>query len=107
MPIWPIPISSLATRSRRSWLQAGVNPTHAPDASKAEKDPAGSPNFFADFDAPVPFEAVADFAVRTLFQVFEVAHPDQLVYNAFHTEGGQLSFPGLCRRRSPTGRFSS
>jgi len=75
-------------------------PTHAPDASKSEKDPAGSPNFFADFDAPVPFEAVADFAVRTLFQVFEVAHPDQLVYNAFHTEGGQLSLPDLCRREA-------
>ena len=75
-------------------------PTHAPDAGKAEKDPAGSPNFFADFDAPVPFEAVADFAVRTLFQVFEVGHPDQLVYNAFHTEGGQLSFPDLCRREA-------
>ncbi|HRE18803.1 MAG TPA: hypothetical protein PLW86_17320, partial [Rhodocyclaceae bacterium] len=48
----------------------------------------------------MPFEAVADFAVRTLFQVFEVAHPDQLVYNAFHTEGGQLSLPDLCRREA-------
>lgn len=76
------------------------SPTHAPDASKVEKDPAGSPNFFADFDAPVPLDEVADLAVRTLVQIFEVAHPDQLVYNAFHTEGGQLSFPDLCRREA-------
>ncbi|MBK9681734.1 MAG: hypothetical protein IPO59_00030 [Betaproteobacteria bacterium] len=69
------------------------SPTHAPDASKAEKDPAGSPNFFADFDAPVPFDEVADLAVRTLVQIFEVSHPDQIEYDAFDTEGGQLSFP--------------
>ncbi|MBL0147768.1 MAG: hypothetical protein IPP87_03180 [Ideonella sp.] len=76
------------------------SPTHAPDASMAEKDPAGSPNFFADFDAPVPFDEVADLAVRTLAQVFEVSHPDQLEYDAFDTEGNQISFPGLCRRRA-------
>ena len=76
------------------------SPTHAPDASKAEKDPAGSPNFFADFDAPVSFDEVADLAVRTLTQVFEVSHPDQLEYDAFDTKGDQISFPGLCRRRA-------
>lgn len=76
------------------------SPTHAPDASKAEKDPTGSPNFFADFDAPVPVDEVADLAVRTLTQVFEVSHPDQLEYDAFDTKGGQISFPGLCRRRA-------
>ncbi len=76
------------------------SPTHAPDASKAEKDSAGSPNFFADFDAPVPLDEVADLAVRTLAQVFEVSHPDQIEYDAFDTEGNQISFPGLCRRRA-------
>lgn len=76
------------------------SPTHAPDATKAEKDPAGSPNFFADFDAPVPLDEVADLAVRTLAQVFEVSHPDQLEYDAFDTEGNEMSFPGFCRRRA-------
>ena len=76
------------------------SPTHAPDASKAEMDPAGSPNFFAGFDAPVPVDEVADLAVRTLTQVFEVSHPDQLEYDAFDTKGGQISFPGLCRGRA-------
>jgi len=76
------------------------SPTHAPDASKAEKDPAGSPNFFADFDAPVPFGEVADLAVRTLVQIFEVSHPDQIEYDAFNTKGNQIPFPGLCRRRA-------
>lgn len=75
------------------------SPTHAPDASKAEKDPAGSPNFFADFDATVPVDEIADLAVRTLTQVFEVSHTNQLEYDAFDTKGGQISFPGLCRRR--------
>ncbi len=76
------------------------SPTHAPDASKAERDPAGSPNFFVDFDAPVPFDEAADLAVRALTQVFEVSHPDQLEYDAFDTMGDQISFPGLCRRRA-------
>ena len=76
------------------------SPTHTPDPSKAEKDPAGSPNFFADFDAPVPFDEVAGLAVRTLAQVFEFSHPHQLEYDAFDTEGDQVSFPGLCRRRA-------
>lgn len=75
-------------------------PTHTPDAVVAKRGPLGTPNFFADFDAPVPFEGVADFAVRTLVQVFEVSHPDQLVYDAFHTKGGQISFPDLCRREA-------
>ncbi len=76
------------------------SPTHAPDASKAERDPAGSPNFFVDFDAPVPFDEAADLAVRTLAQVFEVSHPDQLEYDAFDAAGNQISFPGMCRRRA-------
>ena len=76
------------------------SPTHAPGASKAEKDPAGSPNYFADFDAPVPFDEVADLTVGALAQVFEVSHPDQLEYDAFDTMGDQISFPDLCRRRA-------
>lgn len=76
------------------------SPTHAHDASQAEKDPAGSPNFFADFDAPVPFDEVADLAVRTLAQIFEVSHPDQIEYDAFDTKGNQIPLPRLCRRRA-------
>ncbi len=76
------------------------SPTHEPDAGEAEKDRAGSPNFFADFDASVPFNEVAALAVRTLTQIFEVAHPGQLEYDAFDTKGDQISFPGLCRRRA-------
>lgn len=75
------------------------SPTHAPDASKDDRDPAGSPNFFADFDAPMPFDEVADLAVRTLAQIFEISHPDQIEYDAFDTKGNQISFPRLCRRR--------
>ena len=76
------------------------SPTHAHVASKADKDPAGSPNFFADFDAPVLFDEAADLAVRTLVQVFVVSHPDLLEYDAFDTKGSQISFPGLGRRRA-------
>lgn len=76
------------------------SPTHADGASKAEKDPGGSPNFFADFDAPVTVDEVADLAVRTLTQVFGVSHPDQLEYDAFDTKGSQISFTDLCRRRA-------
>jgi hypothetical protein len=76
-------------------------PTHVPDAIEAEQDSDGSPNFFAHFDAPVPFAEVADFAARTLAEVFEVSHPDALEYDAFDANGNPLSFPDLCRRQAP------
>lgn len=76
------------------------SPTHAPEASKAEKGPAGSPNFVADFHASVLFDEVADLAVRKLAQVFEVSHPDQFEYAALDAAGNQISRPGLCRRRA-------
>lgn len=75
-------------------------PTHAPDANDSDKDPVGSPNFFADFEVPVPFDEVADLAVRTLAEVFEVPHPDLLEYDAFEITGSPISFPGLCRRQA-------
>jgi hypothetical protein len=76
------------------------SPTHAPDASPAEQDRAGSPNYFADFAVPVPFGEVADLAVRTLAEVFAVADPGLLEYGAFTTQGHPLLFPGLCLRRA-------
>lgn len=87
-------------------------PTHDPDAPKARRDAAGSPNFFADFDAPVPFAEVADLAVRTLAGTLDVTHPDLLEYAAFDADGKPLSFPDLCRRRaerkpSPTESLAS
>ena len=66
-------------------------PTHDPDAPKARRDPAGSPNFFADFEAPVPFAEVADLAVRTLAGTLEVTHPDLLEYAACDADGNPLS----------------
>jgi hypothetical protein len=74
-------------------------PTHRGDADPQDKDPLGSPNFFVDFDAPVSFQQVADFAVRTLSETFEVPDPDELEYNAFEHGGGPLTFPDLCKER--------
>jgi len=36
---------------------------HAPTGSPTDYDPDGSPNFFVDFSAPVPFEAVANLTI--------------------------------------------
>jgi hypothetical protein len=95
-----LPADQVAALIAAGWR----SPTHAPDASKAEKAPAGSPNFFADFDAPVTFDEVADFAVRTLTQVFEVSHPDKLEYDAFDTEGGARFRSLACVAIEPSGR---
>jgi len=42
-----------------------------------------SPNFFRDFDRPVPCADAARMAVRALTEVFEIPHPGSLMYKAF------------------------
>ena len=70
-------------------------PTGKPEQSVPEKDPDGSPNFFAEFSAPVACEQVADLAVQTLAEIMQVPHPGFLEYQAFDADGGSLPLPGL------------
>lgn len=71
------------------------SPTGSPDESTQTNDPDGSPNYFVDFPAPVNFEAVADFAVKTLSQVLRVPHPGSLQYQAFDDLGEAIALPEL------------
>lgn len=37
-----------------------------------------APNFFVEFDSPVPFKDVAKLAVHTLAEILDVPHPGRL-----------------------------
>lgn len=71
------------------------SPTGSPDEATQNNDPDGSPNYFVDFPAPVNFEAVADFAVKTLSEVLRVPHPGSLQYQAFDDLGEAIALPEL------------
>jgi hypothetical protein len=59
----------------------------------------GSPNFFRDFDRPVPCADAARMAVRALTEVFEVPHPGSLMYKAFDKKQRTILVPTLGLKR--------
>ena len=59
----------------------------------------GSPNFFRDFDRPVPCADAARMAVRALTEVFEIAHPGSLMYKAFDKKDRTILVPTLGLKR--------
>ena len=78
-------------------------PTGSPEESTPESQPDGSPNFFADFEEPVQFSAVARLAVHTLAEVLRVPHPGYLAYQAFDEDGADIVLPtlGVKKRAEP------
>ena len=63
----------------------------------------GSPNFFRDFDRPVPCADAARMAVRALTEVFEILHPGSLEYKAFDKKQRTILVPTLgLKREEPT-----
>lgn len=79
-----------------SLIAAGWDsPSGTPTESTSEGDPDGSPNFFADFPAPVSFESVATLAVRTLSELLLVPHPGSLQYKAFDDDNQAIALPEL------------
>ena len=58
-----------------------------------------SPNFFRDFDRPVPCADVARMAVRALTEVFEIPHPGALMYKAFDKKERTILVPTLGLKR--------
>lgn len=75
-------------------------PTNAPECSTPKDDPDGSPNFFFDFPATMPFNRMAAVAVRTLAEVLRVPHPGYLAYDAFDTDGNAIPLPELGLKRA-------
>jgi hypothetical protein len=61
----------------------------------------GSPNFYLDAGAPVPFAAVAALAIDALRGVYGVRHPGELEYSAESLDGASIRFPLLGLRRRP------
>ena len=76
-------------------------PTGAPAEATPGNQPDGSPNFFRDFERPVPYRKIARMAVRTLTEVHGIVHPGSLDYDAFELDRGEILLPtlGLKRRR--------
>ena len=63
-----------------------------------------SPNFFRDFDRPVPCADAARMAVRALTEVFEIPHPGSLMYKAFDKNERTILVPTLgLKREEPEG----
>ncbi len=74
-------------------------PTNIRDDLELEHPPDGSPNYFLDVAAPVPFEALALLTVNTLIGIYGATHPLQLEYKAFAEDGTSIRFPTLGVRR--------
>jgi hypothetical protein len=59
-------------------------------------------NFYLDAAAPVPAAQVSALACATLRHVYDIPHPGELEYTAFHSAGDAIRFPSLrLRRRVP------
>lgn len=76
-------------------------PTGTPAEASPKRQPEGSPNFFRDFDRPVPYDAVARMAVRSLAEVLEIPHPGYLHYKAFDKSKRSILIPTLGLMREP------
>ncbi len=75
------------------------DPTGTPEQATPKLQPEGSPNFFRDFDRPVPYDEVARMAVRSLTEVFEIPHPGYLMYKAFDKDQRTILVPTLGLKR--------
>ncbi len=64
---------------------------------------AESPNFYRDFDRPVPCADAARMAVRALTEVFEIPHPGSLMYKAFDKKDRTILVPTLGLKREEPG----
>jgi hypothetical protein len=72
-----------------SLIDAGWHfPTGTPVDASPQRDPDGSPNFFAEFVAPISSETIANLAVHTFSQILRVPHPAFLQYQAIDDGDG-------------------
>jgi len=83
--------SQIATLGDLGWYP----PTGTPEEATPDKQPEGAPNYFQDFAQPVPWDDVAELAVKTFIEVFGVCHPGHLQYDAFDAEGRKILLPTL------------
>jgi len=82
----------MAHLERLGWLP----PSGPPEETNCpEKCPDGSPNFFREWDPPIPAAEIAGFGVTTLREVFGIPHPAHLVYTAYGPKMEPILLPSL------------
>ena len=90
------PDKQLSSAAAKRMTDLGwLAPTGSPEGSTPKEDPDGSPNYFIDWPRPVPFDTVAQLAVNTLVDVYEISHPGWMHYKAFARGGAQILLPSL------------
>jgi hypothetical protein len=88
------PARQLGPEPERRLIELGWKaPTHRPGAE--DSDPDGSPNWFQEWELPVPWATVAQVAGLTLREVYRVRYPSALRYHAFHSDGTRILLPTL------------
>jgi hypothetical protein len=92
--------SQMAALRGLGWLA----PTGTPRQASPKRQPEGSPNFFRDFERPVPYDEVARMAVRTLTEVFGIPHPGYLMYKAFGKKQETILIPTIGLMGEPPAR---
>lgn len=71
----------------------GNPPTGTPKQSTPECDPNGSPDFYLDIPNPIDFSTLAGMAIRTLSDVYGVAHDGFLECGAYDSAGNAIALP--------------
>ncbi len=90
----------LGARQRRTLVSLGWHPP-TNRGGRPRRDDEGSPNYFVDWPATAPVAQLAELAVRTLREVYDVTHPGSLQYQAFDADGRELVLPMLGLKREP------
>jgi Flp pilus assembly protein TadD len=83
-------------------------PTYVP--SEGTQDPAeGSPNFYVEVGAPVPYARLAGLGIKTLRAIYHIRHPEELAYKSFSRDGVSIRFPLLkiTRHAASSGRSAN
>ena len=70
-------------------------PTGSDEASTPTGDPDGSPNFYVELPQAIDCSEIAQLAIATITEIFNISHPGWLEYQAFESEGNSISFPAL------------
>jgi hypothetical protein len=90
----------LSPEAQTQLVQLGWQPpTHLPGGE--DTDPTGSPNYYREFEQPIPFDKVARMSTATLEQIFNAPSPIYIQYTAFD-EGGPIELPELALEPAPT-----
>jgi len=80
-------------------------PTYVPSEG-AQEPTEGSPNFYVEVGAPVPYARLAGLGIKTLRAIYHIRHPEELAYKSLSRDGVSIRFPLLkiTRHAASSGR---